>query len=127
MQTNKPRVIKDFEKLDTHIQEQIKLVYPNGFFEHLISFTNREGKRVKALPFEAEDKYYLIRMTILEAQEIIDQDDDYDDDGTLKDDVKEEYEDKYADLDYIAENLGEDNEGMDDEDQEADHIDDDEE
>lgn len=114
MQTNKPHVIKDFEKLDTHMQEQIKLVYPNGFFEHLISFTNKEGKRVKALPFEAEDKYYLVRMTIQEAQDIVDQDDDYDEDGMLKDDVKEEYADKYADLSYIAENLEEDSEDSDD-------------
>ena len=35
---NKPRVIKDFEKLDIEIQEQIKLNYPYGFERHLIIF-----------------------------------------------------------------------------------------
>ncbi len=116
MQLQKPRVIKDFEKLDVQIQQQIKLVYPNGFSDSLIAFTNREGKRVKALPFETEDKYYLVRMTVQEAEAIISEDDDYDDDGVLKDDVKEEYEDKYADLDYIAENLEEDAEDREEED-----------
>ncbi len=91
----KPRVIKDFEKLDQDIQEQIKLEYPEGFEDHLISFTNKEGKRVSALPFETEEKHYLVRMTIEEAQQIIEDDEDYDDDGNLKDDIKEEYQDKH--------------------------------
>ena len=30
MAVSKPRVIKDFEKLENKIQEQIKLVYPEG-------------------------------------------------------------------------------------------------
>lgn len=91
----KPRVIKDFEKLDQGIQEQIKLEYPEGFEDNLISFTNMEGKRVSALPFETEEKHYLVRMTIEEAQQIIEDDDDYDEDGNLKDDAREEYEDKH--------------------------------
>ncbi|GAB5522145.1 MAG: hypothetical protein Roseis2KO_00170 [Roseivirga sp.] len=94
-QTSKPRVIKDFEKLEESIQEQIKLEYPYGFEDHLISFTNREGKRVSALPFETEEKYYLVRMTISEARQLIEDDDDYDDDGNLKEDIKEEYEERH--------------------------------
>ncbi len=93
----KPRVIKDFDKLDQDIQEQIKLEYPEGFEDNLISFTNMEGKRVSALPFETEEKHYLVRMTIEEAQQIIEDDDDYDGDGNLKDEIKEEYEDKHED------------------------------
>jgi len=95
---SKPRVVKDYEKLDVAIQEQIKLAYPLGFQRKLIKFTNQEGKLVSALPFETEEKYYLIRMTLQEAKDLIEEDDDYDDDGTLKDSVKEEYEDKYDDL-----------------------------
>ena len=91
---SKPRVIKDFEKLDVNIQEQIKLAYPLGFEDHLISFNNIDGKRVSALPFEAEDKYYLVRMTIAEAQQIIEEDDDYDEAGQLREDVKEVYIEK---------------------------------
>jgi len=108
MSTDKLRVIKDYEKLDPDIQEQIKLVYPNGFSQFLISFTNKEGKLVSALPFETDDKYYLVRMTLKEAKQIIDEDEDYDDEGNLKDETREEYEDKYSDLDYIADNLEDD-------------------
>lgn len=105
MSKEKLRVIKDYEKLDEDIQEQIKLIYPNGFSQFLISFTNREGKLVSALPFETDDKYYLVRMTLKEAKQIIDEDEDYDDDGNLKDETREEYEDKYSDLDYISDNI----------------------
>lgn len=94
---NKPRVVKDFDKLDVNIQEQIKLAYPYGFEDDLITFKNVEGKNVSALPFEGEEKYYLVRMTISEAQSIIEEDDDYDDDGNLKEEIKEEFEDKYDD------------------------------
>jgi hypothetical protein len=94
---DKPRVIKDFDALDVAIQEQIKLFYPEGFYEHLIRFPNKEGKLVSALPFETEEKYYLVRMTVAQAQEIIEDDDDYGDDGTLRDDVRDEYEEKYDD------------------------------
>ncbi|MBP8992927.1 MAG: hypothetical protein KBG30_03835 [Bacteroidales bacterium] len=106
MNTNKPKVIQDFEKLSKEIQEQIKLTYPNGFSQHLIQFTNKEGRFVSALPFETDDKYYLVRMTLDEAREIIYSDDDYDDDGILKDDVKEEFVDKYAELDYMSDVIG---------------------
>ena len=94
---DKPRVIKDFDALDVAIQEQIKLHYPEGFYEHLIRFPNKEGKLVSALPFETDEKYYLVRMTIAQAQEIIEDDDDYGDDGMLRDEVKDEYEEKYDD------------------------------
>lgn len=96
---SKPRVIKDFDKLDQQIQEQIKLAYQEGFEDFLITFQNKDGKRVSALPFEAKEKYYLVRMTVKEAQDIIEDDDDYDLDGFLKDDVKDKYEDKYANQD----------------------------
>ena len=107
MSTNKPRVVKDYDKLDASIREQIKLAYPNGFTDHLVKFKNKEGNMVSALPFEAEDKYYLVRMTVTEARAIIENDDDYDDLGYLKDDVKEEYEEKYADddMDDLAETV----------------------
>ena len=108
--SSKPRIIKDYEKLDEAIKEQIKLVYPNGFSQHLISFTNKDGLLVSALPFETDEKYYLVRMTSQEAIDIISEDDDYDDEGTLKDESREAYEDKYADLDYIPENVAEEEE-----------------
>lgn len=113
MNISKPRVIKDFEKLDNRIQEQIKLVHPEGFSQHLITFTNKDGMLVSALPFETDEKYYLVRMTTQQAEDIISDDDDYDDEGMLKDESRSEFEDKYAELDYIAENI----EDSDDEDE----------
>lgn len=92
---SKPRVVKDYDKLDLSVKQQIKLNYPEGFEQHLVKFQNKEGKTVSALPFETEEVYYLIRMTILEAQEIIEDDEDYDDEGFLKEDVREEYEEKF--------------------------------
>ncbi|NBA84448.1 hypothetical protein GVN16_01670 [Emticicia sp. CRIBPO] len=101
MSISKPKVIKDFDKLDAELQEQIKLNYPTGFAEHLIRFTDKDGKFVSALPYETEDKYYLMRMTNAQAHKIIKEDKDYDDDGNLKDDIKDDYEDKYTDLDTM--------------------------
>jgi hypothetical protein len=95
----KKRIIKDYDKLPEEIHEQIKLHYPSGFSQYLIKFTNKEGLRVSALPFETPETSYLLRMTVYEAQAIIENDDDYDDDGLLKDDSREEYEDKYYEED----------------------------
>ncbi|WP_421876138.1 hypothetical protein [Marinoscillum sp.] len=108
MQSSKPRVIKDFEKLDAQIQEQIKLAYPYGFYDSLIHFYNKEGQKVSALPFETDEKYYMVRMTIAEAKAIVADDDDFDEDGNLKDDIKDDYENKYSDLDYMSDYIADD-------------------
>ncbi|MEM1357939.1 MAG: hypothetical protein AAGF89_07065 [Bacteroidota bacterium] len=94
---SKPRVIKNYEKLDDETLERIKLEYPTGFAKNLIRFTDVNGRLTSALPFETEEKYYLIRMTKSEAKEIILDDDDYDDDGNLIDEIKEEYADRHED------------------------------
>jgi hypothetical protein len=99
---SKPRVIKAFEKLDTEIQEQIKLAYPRGFEKHLIRFKNIENKFVSALPFETEDKYYMVKMSVEEAQRIILDDDDYNDNGILRSEVREQYEEKFSDDDDLG-------------------------
>lgn len=96
MSSGKIRVVKDYDKLSEDIQEQIKLTYPDGFASNLITYTNKEGLLVSALPFETEEKYYLVRMTQKQARTIIEDDEDYDDDGFLKESSKEEYEDKYS-------------------------------
>jgi hypothetical protein len=105
MATNKPRVIKDYNKLDKALQEQIKLVYADGFADNLIHFFDKKGMKVTALPFETEDKYYMLRMTETEAIDIVEDDDDYDNDGFLKEHIKQDYEDKYADLDHVADQI----------------------
>ena len=104
MSQNKLRVITDFDKLSKVLQEQIKLVYPEGYSQHLITFKNKNNETVSALRFETDEKIYLVRMSISKAQQLINDDDDFDDDGNLKDKVRDKYEDDYGDVDYLSEN-----------------------
>lgn len=113
MAINKPRVIKDYNKLDKELQQQIKLLYADGFADHLIHFFDKDGIKVTVLPFETEDKYYMLRMTENEAVAIVEDDDDFDEDGFLKSEVKQEYEDKFAEMDNIAD--AEEDDSFDDE------------
>lgn len=83
---SKKRIVKDFEALPDELIARIKLEYPYGFAQHLLSYTNKDGNKVSALPFETEDVYYLIRMTVQEAHQIIEEDEDYDEGGTLRED-----------------------------------------
>lgn len=106
----KPKVIKDYEKLTEDVKEQIKLVFPKGFSKHLITFVNRNGEIKKGLPFETEEYYYLIRMNEAKAEAIIEEDDDFDESGNLKQSAKEKYEDKHDEEDYLNDqNSNEDN------------------
>ena len=95
--SSKPRVVKDYDKLDEAVVEQIKLAYPLGFRNHLVTFKNAQGDTVSALPFETDDRYFLVRMTVKQAVRIIEEDDDYDDDGNLKPKVKRAYAAKHDD------------------------------
>ena len=116
MENSKPRFIQDYDKLKTETQEQIKLTYPLGFSQHLIEIPAKDGGTVLALPFETEDKIYMVRMTVRKAEEIIRDDDDYDDEGILKERIKEKYEEEYSDLEFWG-SEDEDNDGDDDADE----------
>jgi len=59
---NKKRVVKDYENLSPELTKSLHAAYPVGFAEAMISFFDRDGKRVSAIPFETKDIYYLIRM-----------------------------------------------------------------
>jgi hypothetical protein len=102
MTINKPRVIKSYNKLDKELQQKIKLVYEDGFAENLIHFFDKNGVKITVLPFETEDKYYMVRMSEYEAVAIVEDDDDYDDDGFLKSNVKQSYEDKFAEPEQVS-------------------------
>ncbi len=107
---SKPRIVKDYEKLSEEVKEMIKLVYPMGYTNHLVHFVTRDGEKKTGLPFETEEVYYLVRMSVQKAREIIEDDDDYSD-GVLKEEVRDEYADKYEEVDYLGEfNSNEDNE-----------------
>ena len=83
---NKIRVVKDYDKLTSELQGQIKMAYPQGFAGHLITYIDSKGKVVSALPYEVDNYYYLVRMTLEEAYDIVENDKDYDDEGILRDD-----------------------------------------
>lgn len=83
---SKKRIVKDYENLPEEIVSRVKMEYPHGFADHLVSFTNKDGVRVSALPFDTEETYYLIRMTMKEARQIVNEDEDYDNEGNLRDD-----------------------------------------
>ena len=100
---DKLRVIKDYSKLSDELKEQIKLAYPEGYSQHLIEFTNSKGQVVSALPFEMPDRVYLIKMSVKMANQIILDDDDYDDEGFLKDTSKKRFEDKQTDFGELPE------------------------
>lgn len=98
MSNTKSRVITNFDKLPLDLQERIKLTYPEGFSDFLIEFKNSQNETVSALPFETEDKYYMVRMSVRKAIQMILDDDDYDDDGYLRDDKKDQFEDKHGEV-----------------------------
>jgi hypothetical protein len=58
----KKRIIKAYEQLPDEMVERIKEKYPDGFDDHLITFTNTRGEIEVALPYETEDTYFLIKM-----------------------------------------------------------------
>jgi hypothetical protein len=106
---NKPKIIKSYENVSEELLEQIKLTYPRGFARYLVSFSDGKGVRQKGLPFETEDKYYLIKMSQAKAKNIIEDDDDFDDDGNLKTKVRDKYIDNQDDLDFLEDNNNVDN------------------
>lgn len=67
----KPRVIKDLESADQLIINSIIQKYPMGFSQHLVSFTDLKGKIVLALPYEDEDKCYMLKITKAKARAVM--------------------------------------------------------
>lgn len=89
---SKPKVIKEFDKLEDIIKQAVFEKYPYGFDRHIITFKNHKNQLVSALPFEAEDKFYMIKMTRAEANEIHqawDDDEDNEDMDNGLDDIEE--------------------------------------
>jgi hypothetical protein len=99
MNTSKPKVIKDFDKLSEEMQEKMTELYPNGFTESIIRFTDKDGKYFSAVPFETEDRYYLIRLSSLNYVRPKIKDDS--DDVEEKEDAEDGNGDKYTDLDTM--------------------------
>jgi hypothetical protein len=71
MSTNKPKVIKDFEKLTIEMQEAVENLYPDGYHDFLVKFADKDGKYIHAIPYETEDRYYLIKLPKLVAPKVV--------------------------------------------------------
>ncbi len=71
----KKRIIKKFEQLSDEILEKIRIRYPDGFEDNLISFTSPNGEIEFALPLETDDTSYLIKMP---KNQITEEDEEYD-------------------------------------------------
>ncbi|MBX2889944.1 MAG: hypothetical protein KF734_03390 [Saprospiraceae bacterium] len=104
---SKKRVVKDYDALPEDIVRLVKMKYPTGYANHLVSYNDKEGKKVSALPFETDDTYYLIRMTVLEAKRIVKEDEDFDEEGVLREDfadveVDDEFDGEGEDDDEMA-------------------------
>jgi hypothetical protein len=69
----KPRIIKNFEKLDDDFRELIMQAYPNGYANEICMYNVGGGKFMSALPFETEEYSYLIKFPV---NENVDLDDD---------------------------------------------------
>lgn len=106
----KKRVVKDYDALTEEITRLVKQRYPAGYADFLVTYVDKDGKKVSALPFETDDTYYLIRMTVQEAKRIIKDDEDFDDEGHLK----EEIPDVDVDVDDEFDGSGEDDDDIDD-------------
>lgn len=126
MNQNKPRVIKDYEKLDPAVQEMIKEAYPYGFGNSLITITNKDGMLISALPFETTDKYYLVKMPVRDSK-IIDAEDDFEEDVFIKDtgkpDLGEDFKDEFDSGDEPEEEDNAEDEAFDDDDDMDDDVD----
>lgn len=92
---SKPRVIKEFHQLPDEVQDYIKFSFPNGFHNQLVEYIDKDRKKKRALPFETEDIFYLVKMTIPEAKKLISEDADYED-GVLRDEIFDELEERFG-------------------------------
>jgi DNA-directed RNA polymerase subunit delta len=110
----KKRIIKDYDALSEDIVQSLKVKYPTGYAEHLVSYNDREGKKVSALPFETDEAYYLVRMTKIEAKRL-ESEDDLEDDIVLRAETT-------ADPDDEFDGNGEDDDLADGSSDEDDHI-----
>jgi len=99
----KPRRLMTFEKLSESLQQQVKLVYSDGFADSLIEYTDKDGHKVFALRFETEEAVYLIKMSVKQAEKLVLEDDDFDDSGNLTENARHLYGEKYSDKDYLSE------------------------
>lgn len=63
MKNTKLSVIKDYDTLSNELKKQVELVYPLGFYNSIIEFTNNKRQKESAIRFETKEKIYLLRLS----------------------------------------------------------------
>ena len=66
---SKARAVRDFDKLDPDIRQAVRKAYPKGFIGHTQMVPGSSGKMVSAVPFETEEKHYLVRLVNLDVDD----------------------------------------------------------
>ena len=74
MKNAKKSVIRDYDTLSDELKEQVKLVYPSGFYDSIIEFTNNSNKKVRAIRFETKEKIYLLRLSTKMLKQLMEED-----------------------------------------------------
>lgn len=98
MANPKPRVIKNFEKLDEAMREEILALHPD-LANDIVTYPIGGGRLMSALPYETEDFFYLIKFPPKEEMDLDDDaanvggDDDMDLTGGVDSDDDEEEDD----------------------------------
>lgn len=126
MSQNKLRVIKDYEKLEKAIQNQIKEAFPYGFSEDLISINSKDGSLVRALPFETDDRIYLVKFPSGHTSIVEEEDDDSNDEiiqSNKKPDMGKDFEDDFKEDEQEDDEYGDEPDGDGDMDGEEDDDD----
>jgi len=90
MKANKLRVIQDLEKLNPAIQKQLKLAYPSGYSRYLVELKTKDNQTVYAVPFETEDKIYMVRLNIQKSILQMEEDLDLGNEMNIADDTPDE-------------------------------------
>jgi hypothetical protein len=96
MTEGKLRVLKDYEKLSDELLEKLKEEYPTGYSNYIIQFPNKEGRLVRAIELETENKIYMIRLP--ENVSGVNWDDDSDDENVEND----TFDDAFDDVDTVV-------------------------
>lgn len=86
---SKPKVIKEFDKLDESVKQAIFAKYPYGFDKHIITFKNHKKALISALPFETEEFQYMVKMTRAEANQIVADRDNEEEEDNMMDELEE--------------------------------------
>ncbi len=83
MAKTKPRVIKNYEKLDEALREAIAKRFPQGYASEIQTFDIGGGRFMTGLPFETDDFSYIIKFPAA-AESVSDLQDE---DGGMDDDL----------------------------------------